>query len=311
MYELIDEAESHRYRNECSHVLTEACTLLKEKGIIAQFTLVGSGARNLITRNGNGPYDLDYNLEIISADDAYSKDLRRLKDTVRVALNKANGFDFSDAHDSTSVLTCLLHFYDYPNLEFSFDVAIVAKNSDGTMRRLVHNKNAWGGGQDQYTWNNVPCSHNVAKKAAAIKKANLWLDVRERYVELKNQYLERGDTDHPSFIVYVEAVNEAYNRLPKSVPVKKKAKPTTPEKKPTAHAKVAKGPTKTEFNCAVQQAISKAKRYNNDIICPAASLACENFDGKKSKKALQNELRQKFGVNVGNDIYTRIAHLLK
>ena len=102
MYVLIDEAESCRYRNECSDVMTKACAALREKGINAQFVLVGSGARNLVTRNGNSPYDLDYNLEIVSADNEYRKDLRSLKDTVRNALNKANGFDFSDAHDSTS-----------------------------------------------------------------------------------------------------------------------------------------------------------------------------------------------------------------
>lgn len=170
MYVLIDEAESRRYRNECSDVMTKACAALREKGINAQFVLVGSGARNLVTRNGNSPYDLDYNLEIVSADNEYRKDLRSLKDTVRNALNKANGFDFSDAHDSTSVLTCLLHFDDTPNLKFSFDVAIVAKNPDGTMCRLIHNKNAWRLMRDQYTWNEVPSSHMSHPKRPQSKK---------------------------------------------------------------------------------------------------------------------------------------------
>lgn len=79
-------------------VLTKTCEILKSKNIIAQFSLVGSGAKNLITRNGNGPYDLDYNLVVIKADERYWKDLRLLKDTVRNALNKAERKDFfSDA----------------------------------------------------------------------------------------------------------------------------------------------------------------------------------------------------------------------
>lgn len=304
MYVLIDEAESRRYRNQCSDVMTKACAALREKGINAQFVLVGSGARNLVTRNGNSPYDLDYNLEIVSADNEYRKDLRSLKDTVRNALNKANGFDFSDAHDSTSVLTCLLHFDDTPNLKFSFDVAIVAKNPDGTMCRLIHNKNAGRSMRDQYTWNEVPSSHNVASKATAIKKANMWLELRACYVDKKNFYLERRDRDHPSFIVYVEAVNEIYSRLPKKVLAKKAQKTVVP-------AKATKVPAKSEFNCSIQKALSKAKRYTNDTICSVASLACKNYDGKKNKKAVQNELCQKFGANVGDDIYTRIAPLLK
>lgn len=304
MYNLVNAEESHRYRKECSRVLTLTCMALKEEGITAQFTLVGSGARNLVTRDGNSPYDLDYNLEIISADDEYRDDLRHLKDTIRNALNKANEFDFSDAHDSTSVLTCLLHFTDTPNLEFSFDVAIVAKNSDGKMCRLIHNKNVRRQGQDQYTWNEIPGSHNVTAKADAIKKANMWLDLRNCYVEKKNFYLEHRDTNHPSFIVYVEAVNEIYNQLPKKNAVKKDVKSTAP-------TKIANVQTKTEFNCSIQKALSKAKCYTGDTIGSVASLACENYDGKKNKKTIQSELRRKIGAKEGNDIYTRIEELLK
>ena len=66
MYRIVDESECKRYRSDCSHVLKKTCALLKEKCINAQFTLVGSGARNMVTRNGNGPFDLDYKLCYIS-----------------------------------------------------------------------------------------------------------------------------------------------------------------------------------------------------------------------------------------------------
>lgn len=187
--------------------------MLDDKGITAQFTLIGSGARNMVTRNGNGPFDLDYNLEIVKAPDEYWNDLCHLKDTVRSLLDKASGLKcFSESNDSTSCLTALLHFKDEPTVEFSFDIAIVAKNSDGTLCRLIHNKNAFGCGRDQYVWNEVPNSHNVAQKAKRIKIEGLWLDVRKEYVRLKEMYLSRWwDKDHPSFVVYIEAVNNIYN----------------------------------------------------------------------------------------------------
>ena len=123
-YEFVYESEAKRYRSDCSRTLKKTCELLREKGISAQFTLVGSGARNMITRNGDGPYDLDYNLLVVKADDEY-RDPLLLKDTIRNTLNKAvGGKFFSDAQDSTSCLTALLHFIDTPNVEFSFDVAI-------------------------------------------------------------------------------------------------------------------------------------------------------------------------------------------
>ena len=208
-YEFVCESEAKRYRSDCSNVLKETCELLKEKCISAQFSRVGSGARNMITGNGDGPYDLDYNLLVMKADNEY-RDPRLLKDTIRNALNKAvGGKFFSDAQDSTSCLTALLHFKDTPNVEFSFDVAIITKNKNGNYMRLIHNKNVYALGLDQYTWNEVPNSHQVKDRADKLKRAE---KVRDRYLEKKNMYLFRQDHNHPSFVVYVEAVNEVYNR---------------------------------------------------------------------------------------------------
>ena len=206
-YEFVYESEAKRYRSDCSRTLKKTCELLRAKGISAQFTLVGSGARNMITRNGDGPYDLDYNLLIMKAEERYWNDLRLLKETVRNALNRAERREFfSDAQDSTSCLTALLHFNDTPNVEFSFDVAIIAKNRNGNYMRLIHNK-PW----NQYTWNEVPHSHQVTNRANELKNAGLWEKVRDRYLDKKNMYLSRQDHNHPSFLVYVEAVNEVYN----------------------------------------------------------------------------------------------------
>ena len=211
-YEFVCESEAKQYRSDCSRILKKTCELLKAKGISAQFSLVGSGARNMITRDGDGPYDLDYNLLVMKADDEYC-DPRLLKDTIRNALNKAvGGKFFSDAQDSTSCLTALLHFGKTSNIKFSFDVAIIKKNPNGNYMRLIHNKNVYALGWDQYTWNEVPNSHQVKDRADKLKRAGLWQKVRDRYLEKKNMYLFRQDHDHPSFVVYVEAVNEVYNR---------------------------------------------------------------------------------------------------
>ena len=73
--------------------------------------------------------------------------------------------------------------------------------------RLIHNK-PW----NQYTWNEVPRSHQVKDRADEIKKEGLWQEVRNKYLEKKNMYLSWQDRNHPSFVVYVEAVNEVYSR---------------------------------------------------------------------------------------------------
>ena len=54
---------------------------------------------------------------------------------------------------------------------------------------------------------------DVRKKADKLKKLGYWSDVREVYKKLKNQYLSNQDNNHPSFTVYVEAVNRVYDRI--------------------------------------------------------------------------------------------------
>ena len=78
--------------------------------------------------------------------------------------------------------------------------------------RLIHNKNVYALGLDQYTWNEVPNSHQVKDRADEIKVEGLWQEGRDRYLEKKNMYLSRQDCNHPSFVVYVEVGNEVYNK---------------------------------------------------------------------------------------------------
>lgn len=216
MFEFVTEAESKRYRSWCSRILTDVRENLKEKDIVVQFSLVGSGGRNMIMRNGNGPYDLDYNLEIFHGPEDYLNNLQRLKDTIRSELNHVChvSIPFSDAKDSTSVLTSLFHFDDKQTVEFSFDVAIVKRNNKGTLCRLIHNKKSTEfGPSGQYVWNEVPNSHDVSDKAKYLKQKHQWEIVRNCYRDKKNDYLTKHDKKHPSFIVYIEAVNEIYNQI--------------------------------------------------------------------------------------------------
>ncbi len=216
MYKFVEESVIKPYRQSCSRDLTQLRDTLKENyEIITQFSLVGSGSdsRNMVTRNGDGPFDLDYNLQIISMPDKYWDDLRYLKETIRRSLNNIVEHDwFSDSSDSTSVLTAILHFQNSPQFEFSFDVSILAKNNQGNWCRLIHNKNAWGLGNDQYTWTEVPSSHNIKNKAKKLKDNRLWNKVRDTYIAKKNLYLSRRDNEHSSFTIFVESINEIYNK---------------------------------------------------------------------------------------------------
>ena len=184
---------------------------VREKGIQCQFFGVGSNPRNMITRNGNGPIDFDYNLNILSCPDW--DDARGLKETVRKCFNavmRAEGL--GDVQDSTSSLTTdLIHFTDDPDTEFSIDIAIVTQGRDGNWYRLIHQKTG-DTRRDTYIWNQVRDSKGLGDRESWLKKHNRWPEVRDRYIEIKNRYLKKRDYDHPSFVCFIEAVNEIYQK---------------------------------------------------------------------------------------------------
>ena len=195
----------------CSEIMQDFCHYLKEDyDIGANFYLVGSGARNLIVQNASLPIDLDYNLEIIRCEDF--ENCRNLKECARKSFNKAlNKHGWWNCEDSTSSLTTKKrHFVKGNPTSFSMDVCIVCRDTEETFYRLIHQKTGftyW----DKYYWNEAPHSAGVKKKVKYIKKRGKWELVRKQYLDIKNRYLCQNDHDHPSFICYIEAVNNVYN----------------------------------------------------------------------------------------------------
>ena len=212
MYHYLDDKEFvSDMRTLCGDIMQDLCHILKEDyDIGSTFYLVGSGARNLITQNNNEPVDLDYNLEIIRCEDF--EDCRYIKECVRKAFNKAlNLNDLNDCEDSTSSLTSkLIHFTKGNDTEFRLDVCITVRDEDDSYYRLIHNKTGFVL-YDEYAWNIAPNSKKINEKVKYIKSSGKWELVRQQYEKIKNTYLTRNDYNHPSFICYVEAVNNVYN----------------------------------------------------------------------------------------------------
>ena len=154
------------------------------------------------------PIDLDYNLEITRIDDW--EDCKEIKECVRKAFNIVlREYGWSDCQDSTSSLTTeKRHFNQGNSTEFSMDICIVCKDTDGNYHRLIHDKRYF---PNRYFWNQAPNSRNIREKAKCIKEKGKWTLVREQYLRIKNQYLTSNDYNHSSFICYIEAVNNVYN----------------------------------------------------------------------------------------------------
>lgn len=212
MFDYVKDKEFlSRMRNLCGEIMQDFCHYLKEDyDIGARFFLVGSGARNLIVQNASLPIDLDYNLEIVRCEDF--EDCGFLKECARKSFNKAlKEHGWGDCDDSTSSLTTeKRHFLKGNPTEFSMDVCIVCRDTEEHFHRLKHKKTGFTY-LDEYYWNEAPHSAGIQEKAKYIKEGGKWQLVRAQYKDIKNRYLQRNDHDHPSFICYIEAVNNVYN----------------------------------------------------------------------------------------------------
>lgn len=135
-----------------------------------------------------------------------------IKEYIRKQFNKVLALNgLGDCQDSTSVLTTKRWSFRKGNkTEFGIDIAIVCKNKNG-WHRLIHQKTGLAC-LDRYYWNEVKDSADLEEKAGRIKLIKKWNEVRDTYRDKKNMYLCRNDNTHPSFIVYIESVNEIYNK---------------------------------------------------------------------------------------------------
>lgn len=212
MYNYLEDKEFlHNMRALSGEILQSLCHFLKEDyDIGANFFLIGSGARNLILQKANEPVDLDYNLEIVRCEDF--EDCRHIKECARKSFNKAlQAHYLGDCDDSKSSLTSKkIHFKNGNTTRFSIDVGIVCRDENDNYYRLIHKKTGWTV-YDEYYWVESPQSKKLKMKADYIKKHGKWVLVREQYRKIKNRYLTRNDYNHPSFVCYIEAVNNVYN----------------------------------------------------------------------------------------------------
>ena len=213
MYHWVEDKEFlKKAYSECAGIVNQLVQNLKHYDIAAEMKVVGSKSRNMITQNANEPIDFDFNLVIWDAPNM--NDCRYIKESARKAFNEVlerNGWD--DCADSTSALTTKTYYYKKGNhTEFSIDVCLV-KIQGNTWARLIHQKTGWAV-CDQYCWEFGRDLSNVFEKEREIKSVPpAWDDVRQTYIDKKNRYLSWNDSNHPSFVCYIEAVNEVYYAL--------------------------------------------------------------------------------------------------
>ena len=215
MYHYIEDKEFLKHmKSFCSNIVNQLVQSINNDCVMTvKAYLVGSGAKNLITQNAKEPIDLDYNLCILNVFGISFNNGKAIKEYIQKHFNAIlSNNDLDDCDDSTSALTTKLIYFTKGNkTKFRIDLAIV-REVDFGMMRLIHIKTGYTA-FDQWNWNQAPNSKSLSRKANDIKRENHWLEVRDRYLIKKNMYLRRGEKkNHPSFNVYIETINEIYDK---------------------------------------------------------------------------------------------------
>ena len=215
MYHWIeDKAFLGRMKGLCSDLVNQLVQAINREALLeVRQHLVGSGAKNLITQNADRPIDLDYSLEILRSEGIDINNGRQIKEYVRERFDEVlarAGWEPSD--DSTSALTTKERLFCTGNqTPFKIDICITRIDEFGRLHRLIHNKGVIVQ-RDSWIWNEAPQAKGLEDRVDWLKDNDCWLELREVYLQKKNMYFSRNDHDHPSFIVYIEAVNEVYSK---------------------------------------------------------------------------------------------------
>ena len=205
MYSYVSKSAVKPARKICSALLAGMKECLQEDGIEIRIEPVGSAKTNLVTRNGNEPFDLDFDILVYNG-----MELRELKDkALRAAREGADAYGFRKIQDSTSAITCIHYKEGTDAIDFRLDLGIVVMKSKGRGYRLIHDK-----AKDDYVLNEKPIRYEkLEQQRIAIKRNDMTGELRKAYLEKKNYYLAEADRNHPSFVVYAEAVNQTYQKI--------------------------------------------------------------------------------------------------
>ena len=168
-----------------------------------RFDFIGSEPLNMVTRDlkSNIGYDFDVNLEVNDKDEDYSpEEIRRI---IRLAFDKYNRyFDYDYCEDSSRVLTIKVKDRENSRVIHSCDFAIVYNLSDGRQQYIRYNKS-----QKRYVWESQPKGYYKQKeKIESLKKNKYWEEVRDIYLDKKNNNVSNKKSRH----LRAEAINEVY-----------------------------------------------------------------------------------------------------
>ena len=200
---------------DLTKILRRTQDLVREK-FTFQFYPVGSFSRNMITYDAksNVGYDFDINIEVNDDEEAYSA--KEIRDILRNALSGvAPEYEYSNAKDSTRVITIKMVNHGHSRILHSCDFAVVHNYSGRENRKPMQQYIRFQKETQLYFWCLQSKGYDgLPEKVKWLKRNNLWEELRNYYRSKKNANTDADCHSRTIFAISVHEMCQKYGYCP-------------------------------------------------------------------------------------------------
>lgn len=203
MFEYMKKNEYKESGKHCREIIRDVQEDLKDK-FNFNVHLIGSCKSRLMMRNGNGPYDFDYSLEIVKDKKDLEFDPKKIREIVFNSFQKfAEKHGFSKMENSTRVIKLKSHSNKIQNhIEYFMEVAIIKRlKKTNSINTIIFDKE-----NERYIWNEEEDISNLNPRFRKLRKT-CWIEFKGKYKDKKNDNLDK-DQQKKSISLFKETINE-------------------------------------------------------------------------------------------------------
>lgn len=161
-----------------------------------QYEFIGSVKRNMVTCDVKSNIGFDFDVNIMVNDDDQNYSAKEIKQILMKAFDKyAHKYHYDFCEDSTRVFTIKAKDRTHSRIIHSCDFAIVNNYGDNQQEYIRFNKKS-----NTYDWVEQPKGfYLLPEKVNFCKENSLWKEVREIYIEKKNNNTDKNKKSRSVF----------------------------------------------------------------------------------------------------------------
>ena len=201
MYYYLEDSKLVSKTNKWGHAFAlDLEKALEEKGIISEVDILDE---SLVVQNDTlNQSEYPYIIKVDTNEPFKAEDLDKVKEALnKVLLSK----ELKEVEDfEYSFKSKKMHWESLPSKNFIFEFFVIT-NNNGNYSRVILKK----GSLVELPMLN---KEDLDKKESKIRFYGLFENVNNGYLNKLNMYEKRQDPNHPSFVCFIEAINEVFHK---------------------------------------------------------------------------------------------------